>query len=94
MRYLRRRRLDLTFTERELGPLLDRADDLLEVLRAYLASGRNKSAAAASMHLSRPAFYERLRERNRGGSTSWKPTRFTSRPTSGRVASSFSACSW
>ncbi|GAA4359595.1 PucR family transcriptional regulator [Angustibacter luteus] len=49
-----------TFTERELGPLLDREDDLLEVLRAYLACGRNKSAAAASMHLSRPAFYDRL----------------------------------
>ena len=49
-----------TFTERELGPLLDRDDDLLTVLRSYLASGRNKSAAAAAMHLSRPAYYDRL----------------------------------
>jgi PucR family transcriptional regulator, purine catabolism regulatory protein len=55
-----------TFVERELGPLLDRtdrrreADGLLEVLRAYLAAGRNKSAAAQALHLSRPAFYDRL----------------------------------
>jgi purine catabolism regulator len=49
-----------TFVERELGPLLDRDDDLAGVLRAYLDNGRNKSAAAAAMHLSRPAFYDRL----------------------------------
>jgi purine catabolism regulator len=49
-----------TFVDRELGPLLDRSDDLLAVLRAYLSCGRNKSAAAAAMHLSRPAFYDRL----------------------------------
>jgi purine catabolism regulator len=35
-------------------------DQLLGSLRAYLDSGRNKSAAAAAAHLSRPAFYERL----------------------------------
>jgi purine catabolism regulator len=53
------------FVERELGALLahDAAnprDQLLGSLRAYLDSGRNKSAAAAAAHLSRPAFYERL----------------------------------
>ncbi|HKS99490.1 MAG TPA: PucR family transcriptional regulator ligand-binding domain-containing protein [Rugosimonospora sp.] len=54
-----------TFVERELGPLLaydakHPREQLLGSLRAYLASGRNKSAAAAAAHLSRPAFYERL----------------------------------
>ncbi|MDG4765598.1 PucR family transcriptional regulator [Solwaraspora sp. WMMD406] len=53
------------FVERELGALLtheDRhpRDPLLPTLRAYLECGRNKSAAAAAVHLSRPAFYERL----------------------------------
>lgn len=53
-----------TFVERELGPLLEqgdrRTDGLLEVLRAYLDAGRNKSAAAQALHLSRPAFYDRM----------------------------------
>jgi purine catabolism regulator len=53
-----------TFVERELGPLLahDAAtgDDLAATLREYLVAGRNKSAAAAAAHLSRPAFYDRL----------------------------------
>jgi purine catabolism regulator len=54
-----------TFVERELGPLLAHdaghpRDPLLGSLRAYLDTGRNKSAAAAVAHLSRPAFYERL----------------------------------
>jgi purine catabolism regulator len=54
-----------TFVERELGPLLaydakHPKDSLLHALRFYLDSGRNKSAAAAAAHLSRPAFYERL----------------------------------
>ncbi|HZD99814.1 MAG TPA: PucR family transcriptional regulator [Micromonosporaceae bacterium] len=54
-----------TFVERELGPLLaydakHPSDQLLQTLRVYLESGRNKSAAAAAAHLSRPAFYERL----------------------------------
>jgi purine catabolism regulator len=54
-----------TFVERELGPLLTYdakhpSDQLLQTLRVYLESGRNKSAAAAAAHLSRPAFYERL----------------------------------
>lgn len=54
-----------TFVERELGPLLAHdakhpRDQLLGTLRAYLESGRNKSAAASAAHLSRPAFYDRL----------------------------------
>ncbi|MEU4569589.1 PucR family transcriptional regulator [Micromonospora sp. NPDC023956] len=54
-----------TFVERELGPLLaydarHPRDQLLGTLRVYLEQGRNKSAAAAAAHLSRPAFYERL----------------------------------
>ncbi len=53
-----------TYVERELGPLLayDTAKraDLTALLRHYLDNGRNKSAAADSAHLSRPAFYERL----------------------------------
>ncbi|MBE1492040.1 PucR family transcriptional regulator [Plantactinospora soyae] len=54
-----------TFVERELGPLLaydaeHPREQLLGTLRGYLDSGRNKSAAAAATHLSRPAFYERL----------------------------------
>ncbi|MFY1671933.1 PucR family transcriptional regulator [Plantactinospora sp. WMMB334] len=54
-----------TFVERELGPLLAHdaehpREHLLDTLRGYLESGRNKSAAAAAAHLSRPAFYERL----------------------------------
>ena len=53
-----------TFVERELGPLLahdaQHGSDLVGVLRVYLASGRNKSAAADAAHMSRPSFYERL----------------------------------
>ncbi|MGN9812463.1 PucR family transcriptional regulator [Micromonospora sp. BQ11] len=54
-----------TFVERELGALLaydaqHPREQLLGTLRAYLVAGRNKSAAAAAAHLSRPAFYERL----------------------------------
>ncbi|MHA4951628.1 PucR family transcriptional regulator [Micromonospora sp. SD19] len=54
-----------TFVERELGTLLEYdarhpREQLLDTLRAYLEQGRNKSAAAAVAHLSRPAFYERL----------------------------------
>jgi len=53
------------FVERELGPLLayearHPRQRMLATLRAYLEHGRNKSAAAAAVHLSRPAFYERL----------------------------------
>ncbi|GAA4916160.1 PucR family transcriptional regulator [Streptomonospora salina] len=54
-----------TYVERELGPLLDydarHGSDLTGMLRHYLSSGRNKALAAANAHLSRPAFYERLR---------------------------------
>jgi purine catabolism regulator len=53
-----------TYVERELGALLGHdahsGQDLIGVLRAYLAAGRNKSTAAAALHLSRPAFYDRL----------------------------------
>ncbi len=34
--------------------------ELLRVLRAYLEAGRNKSATAQALHLSRPALYDRL----------------------------------
>ncbi len=54
-----------TYAERELGPLLAHdarhGSDLVKALQVYLASGGNKSAAAGAAHLSRPAFYERLR---------------------------------
>ncbi|MBV9024109.1 MAG: PucR family transcriptional regulator ligand-binding domain-containing protein [Streptomycetaceae bacterium] len=53
-----------TYVERELGPLLthdaENGTDLVRILSAYLASGRNKSAAADTVHMSRPAFYDRL----------------------------------
>ena len=54
-----------TYVERELGPLLahdaEHGSDLVGILTVYLASGRNKSAAADAAHLSRPSFYDRLR---------------------------------
>src|SRR5918999_1828129 len=54
-----------TFVERELGPLLEydaqRDTDLTQILMLYLSSGRNKALAAQQAHLSRPAFYDRLR---------------------------------
>src|SRR5690606_7309798 len=54
-----------TFVERELGPLLEydaqRGSDLTGILSLYLQAGRNKAVAAQRAHLSRPAFYERLR---------------------------------
>lgn len=51
-----------SYVERELGPLLDedRASEMA-ALRAYFAHGRNKSAGAEALQLSRPAFYGRLR---------------------------------
>jgi PucR family transcriptional regulator, purine catabolism regulatory protein len=48
------------FIERELGPLFAQKD-LLDVLRSYLRTGRNKSLAAQEHHFSRPALYRRLR---------------------------------
>jgi purine catabolism regulator len=54
-----------TYAERELGPLLaydaKHGSDLVGALETYLSNGGNKSAAASRAHLSRPAFYERLR---------------------------------
>lgn len=50
-----------SFAERELDGLLCAPDeDLLAVLRTYLASGRNKSRTAQLHHVSRPALYRRL----------------------------------
>lgn len=50
-----------SFAERELDGLLCAAgDDLLAVLRTYLATGRNKSRTALLHHVSRPALYRRL----------------------------------
>jgi purine catabolism regulator len=50
-----------SFAERELDGLLGVAgDDLLAVLRTYLATGRNKSRTAQLHHVSRPALYRRL----------------------------------
>ncbi|MFB7599918.1 PucR family transcriptional regulator [Streptomyces sp. NPDC056160] len=50
-----------SFAERELDGLLCGTDqDLLDVLRTYLATGRNKSRTARLHHVSRPALYRRL----------------------------------
>ncbi|NJP53068.1 PucR family transcriptional regulator [Streptomyces sp. SBST2-5] len=50
-----------SFAERELDGLLSAPDeDLLSVLRTYLATGRNKSRTAQLHHVSRPALYRRL----------------------------------
>ncbi|MDL5204663.1 PucR family transcriptional regulator [Streptomyces sp. ALI-76-A] len=50
-----------SFAERELDGLLCAAgQDLLAVLRTYLATGRNKSRTAQLHHVSRPALYRRL----------------------------------
>ncbi|MFE3034227.1 PucR family transcriptional regulator [Streptomyces canus] len=50
-----------SFAERELdGLLCANGDDLLAVLRTYLATGRNKSRTAQLHHVSRPALYRRL----------------------------------
>jgi purine catabolism regulator len=58
-----------TFAERELGPLLahdaHRGGDLTGILKIYLEAGRNKAVAAQRAHLSRPAFYDRLRRLER-----------------------------
>ncbi|MFI2640729.1 PucR family transcriptional regulator [Streptomyces sp. NPDC018610] len=50
-----------SFAERELdGLLCDAGQELLDVLRTYLATGRNKSRTAQLHHVSRPALYRRL----------------------------------
>lgn len=49
------------FVERELGSVLNRDQAAeLAAVRAYLEHGRNKSAAAQAVQISRPAFYARL----------------------------------
>jgi purine catabolism regulator len=53
------------YVERQLAPLLDGSPGtslLLAALRAFLQQGGNKSAAAAALHLSRPALYARLEQ--------------------------------
>ncbi|MBV1950184.1 PucR family transcriptional regulator [Streptomyces sp. BV129] len=50
-----------SFAERELDGLLSGGGrELLDVLRTYLATGRNKSRTAQLHHVSRPALYRRL----------------------------------
>lgn len=53
-----------SFLERELGPLRQYEETkragLIQCLRAYLDCSGNKSKAAESVHLSRPAYYQRL----------------------------------
>jgi purine catabolism regulator len=53
-----------TFAERELLPLLEHDEkhgtSLTPALRAYLMSGRNKTAASELAHVSRPWMYEQL----------------------------------
>ncbi|MFD8806291.1 PucR family transcriptional regulator [Streptomyces sp. NPDC059597] len=50
-----------SFAERELdGLLCGEGAELLDVLRTYLATGRNKSRTAQLHHVSRPALYRRL----------------------------------
>jgi purine catabolism regulator len=52
------------YVQRELGPLLNRDTEsgrrLLDALRSYCEHGGNKSAAAQTAHLSRPAYYKLL----------------------------------
>jgi purine catabolism regulator len=52
------------FADRELGPLLERdaaqGSRLVELLRHLCEHGGNKSAAAATAHLSRTAYYQQL----------------------------------
>jgi purine catabolism regulator len=53
------------FVARELGALRehDEARDagLMAALRAFVGNNGNKAAAASAVHLSRPAYYERLK---------------------------------
>ena len=42
-------------------------DDIRDVHRSFLEAGRNKALAASRAHLSRPAFYERLRQKGHHG---------------------------
>jgi purine catabolism regulator len=55
----------LLFVQRQIGALIaydhQKETDLVATLQFYLVHGRNKTAAADASHLSRPAFYERLR---------------------------------
>src|SRR5262249_31699644 len=52
------------YVTRELQPLIEYDTDhgtaLLSAVRALVTNPRGKAAAAASLHLSRPAFYDRI----------------------------------
>ncbi|SHG97599.1 Sugar diacid utilization regulator [Jatrophihabitans endophyticus] len=55
------------YVERELRPLLDRADAdrLLDVLTAYCRTGASKTDTAAALFVSRASLYDRLRKLER-----------------------------
>jgi PucR family transcriptional regulator, purine catabolism regulatory protein len=53
------------FVARELDPLKEHSGGLLEAVRALLHHPASKSEAAASLHISRPVFYDRLAKAER-----------------------------
>ena len=53
------------FVARELDPLKDHGGGLLDAVRALLRHPAGKSEAAASLHISRPVFYDRLAKAER-----------------------------
>ncbi|MEJ1109577.1 MULTISPECIES: PucR family transcriptional regulator [unclassified Kribbella] len=53
------------FVGRELDPLKEHGNGLLDAVRALLHHPAGKSEAAASLHISRPVFYDRLAKAER-----------------------------
>lgn len=53
------------FVARELDPLKDHGGGLLDAVRALVRHPTSKSDAAASLHVSRPVFYDRLAKAER-----------------------------
>jgi len=53
------------FVARELDPLKQHGGGLLDAVRALLSHPTSKSDAAASLHISRPVFYDRLAKAER-----------------------------
>lgn len=53
------------FVTRELAPLEEHGGGLLDAVRALVRHPASKSAAAASLHVSRPVFYDRLAKAQR-----------------------------
>ena len=53
------------FIARELDPLKEQGGGLLDAVRALLHHPASKSEAAASLHISRPVFYDRLAKAGR-----------------------------